>query len=221
VKPDLDWRWESREGDAATLHDPRSPETLQRTICEMRINAPAIVLGSSQPLEDIDDSAAGAAGISVVRRRSGGGAVLLIPGEHVWIDVWLPAADPLWVDDVGRAADWLADVWVAALSELGLADLAAYRGPLVRTEWSSRVCFAGLGPGEVTATERKLVGISQRRTREWARFQCLVHRQWNAAATFDLLATPGAKDAGIEWRDRVAAVDDDFLPARLERFLPA
>ena len=43
------------------------------------------------------------------------------------------------------------------------------------TGWCPLVCFAGVGPGEVLAGGRKLVGISQRRTRAGARFQCAVH----------------------------------------------
>ncbi len=37
---------------------------------------------------------------------------------------------------------------------------------------------------------RKLVGISQRRTRSWARFQCAVYRRWDPAALVELLRSP-------------------------------
>lgn len=40
------------------------------------------------------------------------------------------------------------------------------------------MCFAGLGPGELTAGSRKVVGIAQRRTRDHARFQCAVLHRW-------------------------------------------
>ena len=58
------------------------------------------------------------------------------------------------------------------------------------SRWSSRVCFAGIGPGEVVgaATDgRKLVGLSQRRTRRGARLQSAVHLRFDPAATTDLL----------------------------------
>ena len=35
-----------------------------------------------------------------------------------------------------------------------------------------------------------MVGISQRRTRGWARFQCAVYRRWDPAALVALLAEP-------------------------------
>ena len=200
------WTRETRRGTAAVLHQPTPPALVRRTVREMLVDAPAIVLGSSQAETDIDPGLAAARGVSVVRRRSGGGAVLLVPGDHAWLDVWLPATDPLWIDDVGRAADWLADVWVSALGSLGFADSRAHRGSLVVGDWSSQVCFTGLGPGEVTSAGRKLVGVSQRRTREWARFQCLVHRRWDAAATFGLLTAPDAVVAAGTWTAGVAEI---------------
>ncbi len=57
----------------------------------------------------------------------------------------------------------------------------------MRTRWSDLVCFAGLGRGEVTVAGRKVVGISQRRTRDGARFQCAVLHHWNPAALLDAL----------------------------------
>lgn len=200
------WTWETRRGDAASLHDSTPPSVVRRTVQEMVVDSPALALGSSQSEADVDAAAAAGRGVSVVRRHSGGGAVLLVPAEHVWLDVWLPADDPLWIDDVGRASDWLAEVWIAALGMLGVGGLVAHRGPLESNEWSSQICFAGLGAGEITSAGRKLVGVSQRRTRDWARFQCLLHRRWNAEATFGLLARAGSATAGVSWIDRVAEI---------------
>ncbi|MEZ5244419.1 MAG: hypothetical protein R2707_04915 [Acidimicrobiales bacterium] len=211
--------WETRHGPASVLHETTPPSVRRRTVQEMVVDAPAVALGSSQSEGDVDTAVAASRGISVVRRRSGGGAVLLVPDEHVWLDVWLPAGDPLWVDDVSRAADWLAEVWVDALDGLGIIGLEAHHGPMESTSWSPHVCFAGLGPGEVTAEGRKLVGISQRRTREWARFQCLVHRRWDAEATFGLLTLPGSGLAGGSWRDRVAGIGGRDVVAAVDHAL--
>jgi lipoate-protein ligase A len=94
----------------------------------------------------------------------------------VWVDVCVPRDDPLWTDDVSRAGWWLGDAWVKAL---GAGEV--HRGPMVRTPLSDRVCFAGLGPGEVTVGAAKLVGVSQRRTRVGAIFQCTVPLVWEPA----------------------------------------
>ena len=54
--------------------------------------------------------------------------------------------------------------------------------------WCPLVCFAGLGPGEVLRDGDKLVGISQRRSRAGARFQCAVHIRWSPSVLVALLA---------------------------------
>jgi hypothetical protein len=115
--------------------------------------------------------------------------VLLTPGEVLWVDVVVAPSDPLWDADVVRAVDWLGDAWAAAVGGV------AHHGPLVSTSWSRLVCFAGLGPGEVTVGGRKVVGISQRRTRRGARFQCAVLGRWDPDGLVGLLAPP-RPDAG-------------------------
>ena len=120
----------------------------------------------------------------------------LEPGGSWWVDVVIPHADPLWDDDVSRAFLWLGDAWAAALADVGTPG-EVHRGGLDATPWSRLVCFAGLGPGEVTSPgphggARKVVGISQRRTRTHARFQCVVHRRFDPWATVGLLALPEA-----------------------------
>ncbi|HWC69211.1 MAG TPA: hypothetical protein VG478_14175 [Acidimicrobiales bacterium] len=177
-------------GSAADFHARPVPAPARRAVWVFAVDRPALVLGSSQPLSTIDARAAGERGVEIVRRRSGGGAVLLVPGEVHWVDVILPAGDALWDDDVGRAAWWLGEVWVAALEACGVGGGTVHRGRMVNTRWSPVVCFAGRGPGEVTIDRGKAVGISQRRTREAARFQCALHHRWEPAALAALLAEP-------------------------------
>ncbi|MCU1370018.1 MAG: hypothetical protein JWO77_1212, partial [Ilumatobacteraceae bacterium] len=108
-------------------------------------------------------------------------------------------ADLRWEHDVGRSFQWLGDAWVRVLRELGQADAVAHAGPLQRRPWSELVCFAGLGPGEVTVLGRKVVGISQRRTRAGARFQCALLQRWDPRPMLDVLTLSPAD------RDRAAA----------------
>ena len=159
------------------------------TWCE--VTRPAVVLGSTQP----DAAVVGAGGLDVARRRSGGGAVLVEPGRLVWADVVVPAGAPLWDADVGRATWWVGEAWAAALSTLGVPDGEVHKGGLVRTRWSSWVCFAGLGPGEVRARGQKVLGLSQRRTRHGALFQCAVPLAWDPAPLLDALALTPADRA--------------------------
>jgi len=137
------------------------------------------VLGSSQDVSTVDVEFCRASGIDVVRRRSGGGGVYVHPTESLWVDVVIPRDDELWNDDIGRSMWWLGEAWSDALALHGIGSLVVHRGALVSNNWSRTLCFAGVGPGEVTAGSAKVVGISQRRTREMARFQCIVYRAWD------------------------------------------
>jgi hypothetical protein len=76
---------------------------------------------------------------------------------------------------------------------------------MVPSEWSRHVCFAGIGPGEVLDGQAKLVGVSQRRTRRHARFQCALHRRWQPELIAGLFRRPGPSAAEL---DRVAATID-------------
>ena len=142
----------------------------------------AVVIGSTQPESVV------APGVNAVRRRSGGGAVLVEPGALVWVDVLVPAGDRLWEHDVGRAFAWLGRAWVAALADAGVAGAEVHEGPLVTNGWSELVCFAGLGPGEVTVDGAKVVGMCQRRTRAGALFQCAALIDWQPRRMLDHLA---------------------------------
>ena len=159
----------------------------ERSVWNVDITAPAIVLGSRQTEAELDLDACANEHVEIVRRRSGGGMVFLSPGKQVWLDVVIPKDDRLWIDDVGRAAWWLGDVWLAAIESLATArktNAYVHRQDLVRGKYGDRVCFSGAGPGEVMTLDdagnpAKIVGISQRRTRDLARFQCTMYLQWD------------------------------------------
>ena len=115
--------------------------------------------------------AAASAGVDVVRRRSGGGAVLLEPGAAVWVDVDRPATIPAGTTtSAGRSTGSARRGWPPSPPRRRRAPCTS--GRWCTGAWSDVVCFAGLGPGEVTIDGRKVVGALQRRTRAGARFQC-------------------------------------------------
>jgi len=169
----------------------------------------AVVLGSTQSDEVVNRPAAEARGLSVVRRRSGGGAVLVVPGDVVWLDVIVPRGDVLWSDDVGIAAERIGAVWLDALRPW-LPGAWVHTGAMVSDDLARLVCFAGTGPGEVLtlgavpgAPSAKVVGISQRRMRNAARFQCACVLRWDPAALLELLPALATLDTGSEWHRRV------------------
>jgi lipoate-protein ligase A len=185
----VSWRVERRSLSAADFHALAVPDPAERAVWVAVPTAPALVLGSTQPDTVVRPDRA----VEVVRRRSGGGAVLVVPGDVLWVDVIVPAGDDLWDDDVGRATHWLGRAWASALAELDVV-AEVHTGGMVRAPWSAEVCFAGLGPGEVTVEGRKVVGISQRRTRAAARFQCAALGRWDPAALADLLVGVPARE---------------------------
>ena len=164
--------------------------------------APALVLGSTQA--DIAAVLAAAGGPVVVMRRSGGGAVL-VDEDVCWFDVVIGRGDPLWSDDVGAAMEWIGVLVASVLQDIGLDRPVVHTGHLRTNDLGRLVCFASLGSGEVTVGRgrRKIFGISQRRTRAGARFQCALLIRWRPTTIAGFLApvtteTPAALALELE-----------------------
>jgi lipoate-protein ligase A len=211
------WSVERVVGDADALHHADVPA--RRLVRFGEVAAPAAVLGSTQAGELIRSDALERSGRQLVRRRSGGGVVLLDPGRQLWCDVVIPRGDPLWDDDVERASWWVGEWWAGvidggAVHRSGLTDRAA----------GSVACFAAVGPGEVVVGDAKVVGISQRRTRELARFQTVAYLDWEAAELLDLLS-PGVLSASgreaLEQRVRPVGGPEEDLIGDLLGSLPS
>lgn len=201
-------RW---HGTAAEAHGEAWPPEPVPSVRVVEVSERAVVLGSTQPTDVVDARAAAAAGLEVVRRRSGGGAVLVGPGELVWLDAFVPAGDRLWSPDVGRAAHWLGRLWTGALATFAV-DSSWHGGGIVAAPWSRLVCFAGLGPGEVHVGGAKVVGLSQRRTREGALFSSAALLRWEPRALLAVLALdPTERQRAAEELSGAAAALD--LPA--------
>lgn len=173
-------------GSAASFHAAVPGDDAGRSAVWFDVDRTALVLGSAQRDDVVDAEACARHDVEVVHRRSGGGAVLMVPGEMLWLDVVVPRHDELWQDDIGRAMWWLGDVWADALAELGEPG-EVHRGAVEHTTWSGLVCWDGVGAGEVMVGGRKAVGISQRRTRHWLRLQSSIHLAWQPELLTELL----------------------------------
>lgn len=164
----------------------------------------ALVLGSAQRAQGsalIDMERCGTAGVEELRRRAGGGLVLLDDGM-LCLAVALPRGHPRWSEDVTDSYRWLGEALARGLHQLGVrsarrvevseareesARLAADTSPaaaLVRAG-----CFGGLSPHEIVVGNAKLVGMAQVRRRNGALFQVgILLRDQRPLA--DLVRTP-------------------------------
>jgi lipoate-protein ligase A len=172
--------------DASTLHGADLPAIA--AVHRLEITRAAVVLGSTQSNDVVDVDEVRTRGADLVCRRSGGGVVVLGIDDHLWVDIVVPRDHPLWDDDVARAAWWVGEAWCAALGAAGVPGvLDVHRdGPQLPPQ-ERALCFFDLGAGEVTRDGRKLVGVSQRRTRHAARFQCVAYRRFDPAEHLGVL----------------------------------
>lgn len=216
VGPVNQWHVEHWRGTAADFHGFVPPS--RRTMWVVELTGPAVVLGSTQAAESVDADVAAAMGVSVTRRHSGGGAVWLHPERSVWLDFTIPRGDPVWEDDVPSSMGWLGDVFRDALRGVQLAEVVDT--PYDATPLARAVCFGGLAPGEVVTSGAKTVGISQRRTREGARFQCVAYTRWDVEEWVDVLADPGVRRSVRELQVAEIAVNADEFVRRVHSCLP-
>ena len=193
-------------GGAAALH--ARPIGVAHRVTMLHAVLPAIVLGRAQKVDDGFEARAASAGFTVARRVSGGTAVVVGPGECVWIDVVVARDAPGWNDDVGKAGCWMGDQWTAALAAAGVEDCQVHRGAMDKRPGYEAVCFAGVGPGEVLRRDgAKLVGVSQRRTRGWALFQCAIPLRWDPSALISVVGSTAepARSAPVAPLDEATA----------------
>jgi lipoate---protein ligase len=158
-----------------------------RLAVSREVECPTLVLGSTQPPELVDPDVLRERDTELVRRRGGGGAVLLEPGAQLWVDAWVPRDDPLWTPDVSAAAEWVGAWWMDALAGFGLHGFEVHTGRSVPGAYGELVCFAGRGPGEVLSEGRKVVGLSQWRAREGALFMSCAYGRWDPLPMLELM----------------------------------
>ena len=144
----MSWRVERRSLSAAELPRARRARTRPSAPCGCADpTAPALVLGSAQP-DDRDVRAGVGDRRRAAAQRRGSGARRARRGALGRRD--RPRRRPA----VGRRRRPRLPLArrrrgrPRSASSASTADV--HQGPLVRTPWSAAVCFAGLGPGEVT-----------------------------------------------------------------------
>ena len=194
------------DGDASAF-DVEPFRTAGRRVVIREVKRPSLVLGSTQTVAVVDADRAWRSGVDVLRRRSGGGAVLLYPGAQVWADLWVPRGDPLWTAEPRASAIAVGEWWARAL---GSERVSVHRGSSVPAPGSDAVCFAGVGPGEVMWGRRKVVGLAQWRSREGVLVHGCAYRRWDPVTIADLLSRPPATRRALAaaMEDAATGLDD-------------
>lgn len=195
---------------------------------------PAVILGVGQPASTIDEVKRQAAGVEVVKRTSGGAAVLA--DETVLaLDIALPLPHPLAGRDIVEAYRWVGELLALTLRRLApawrehivvvnttqaRADQAGGRTAPAHSAAALRAmaCFGTLSPYEVALScpgpggeqLRKLVGLSQVRKRGVALYQAALYSRFSGRQLANLLALPSMASGHLaeELDRRVADLTD-------------
>ena len=149
------------------------------------------ILGSTQRASALSGP------VENLRQRRGGGGVVRIEPDDVWLDLWIPRDDPRFIEDVTEMAVQVGQWWAGALDYyLDNPVEVATAMDVVRGDYSA-ACFAGRGPGEVFHGSRKLVGVTQWRVREGVFVATLLPRgtQGNLA---HLVGSPEGLEAHLD-----------------------
>lgn len=119
---------------------------------------PAISLGQSQRISSVNEAACKTAGVDLVRRATGGLAILHT--DELTYSIALPIAHPLAEGDVMTSYRRIANAIVETLKRLGVRDANADR---VAKEDKAKgpVCFEAPSDYEVVGGGKKLVGSAQ------------------------------------------------------------
>lgn len=128
-----------------------------------RWHPPCLSLGASQPFTVADADFCSRHGVDLVRRPTGGRAVLHY--HELTYLVAAPLGECLGTRELQGAYTAICRALVAGLRRLGVDARLAEAAPaadLIRPT-QAIPCFIGPAPGEVTATGRKLVGSAMRR----------------------------------------------------------
>jgi len=121
---------------------------------------PSLSLGRGQPAADADRGALRAAGFGLVRRPTGGRAIL--HADELTYSIVAPEGEPRVTGDIVESYRRLSQGLIHGLERLGVAGLAADRRVGDRRA-EGPVCFEVPSDYEITVDGRKLAGSAQMR----------------------------------------------------------
>jgi lipoate-protein ligase A len=138
-------------------------------------------------------------GVPVIRRNTGGGAVLT--GKGLWaVDIALPASHPMLSGDILRDYQPISRLWEETLTRVGL-DVRCISIEESRTAVANYsldpdiglVCFGHPAPYEILSGNRKLVGLSQVRKAGGVVFSSAIHTYLSPSSIATVLPLSSAR----------------------------
>lgn len=122
---------------------------------------PCLSLGYGQPVDDVDEARLSERGWQVVRRPTGGKAIL--HADELTYSVAMPATDELAQGDIVTSYRRISAALMCALESLGLTPSADPKSADAAA--GGAVCFEVPSHYEITSGGRKLIGSAQMRRR--------------------------------------------------------
>lgn len=152
-------------------------------------DAGAVIMGCSQRPDEGQQSRAESAGFPIMRRGSGGGAVLVGPWM-LSVTLFIPPDHPIAEQNIIEIFSWFEQLWIKALHQCGVPCKGVDQPIIDRSKEISEqqklkwACYASLSHGEIVSEDnRKLVGLAQIRKRKGVALVSglhLQHSDWSA-----------------------------------------
>jgi lipoate-protein ligase A len=124
-------------------------------------NPPCLSLGYAQPISDVDESRLEEFGWDLVRRPTGGRAILHT--DELTYSVCGPEDEPVLAGDILSSYKRLSSAILAAIEQIGISVQALPQKKNANSKSPEPVCFEVPSNYEITADGKKLVGSAQAR----------------------------------------------------------
>jgi lipoate-protein ligase A len=145
----------SRDSELLDAHRPGQDPVLR----VYRWRPPAVTIGYNQDLDGFDSTAAEAAGFDLVRRPTGGRAIL--HADELTYCIVGSSPGPLFGESLHQCYMKINEALLDFLRSLGVeAEVSAGES---RDEMRGMLCFKSAGQHEIRVGGRKLIGSAQRR----------------------------------------------------------
>lgn len=172
-------------------------------------NPMCLSLGYGQRVKDVDMDGLYSNGWHVVRRPTGGLAIL--HGDELTYSVSLPIEHPLAHGDVVESYRRISLGLLRSLQYIGLAPKSEHQGDGLKDKQKGPVCFEVASHYEITVEERKLIGSAQVRRKEGILQHGTLPLFGDVARICDALAFESdaeRQDAKIKVRERAVSLAD-------------